>query len=116
MGGESAAAVLMDCRNGDILAIASAPAFDPNKFVRGISVADYQALTENIYRPLADKTVQGAYPPGSTFKMVTVLAALAAGVIRPEETVYCPGHLERSGRRFHCWRRSGHGSIDVVNS
>lgn len=116
MGGESAAAVLMDCRSGEILAIASAPAFDPNKFVRGISVADYKALTENLYRPLADKSVQGAYPPGSTFKMVTALAALEAGVIRPEETVYCPGHLERSGRRFHCWRRSGHGSIDIVNS
>jgi penicillin-binding protein 2 len=116
MTGESAAAVVMDSHNGEILAIGSSPSFDPNKFVRGISVADYQALTENIYRPLADKSVQGTYPPGSTFKMVTALAALEAGVIRPEETVYCPGHVDRSGRRFHCWKGSGHGSIDIVNS
>ena len=76
------------------LAIASAPAFDPNLFVRGISVADYRALTEDNHRPLADKTVQGTYPPGSTFKMVTALAALEAGVIGPDETVWCPGHYE----------------------
>lgn len=116
MAGESAAAVLMDCRNGDLLAIGSAPSFDPNKFVRGITVADYHALTEDIYLPLANKAAQGAYPPGSTFKMVTLLAALDAGVIKPEDTVYCAGHIEKSGRRFHCWKGSGHGSIDAVNS
>ncbi|MCR8726618.1 penicillin-binding protein 2 [Frigidibacter sp. ROC022] len=116
MAGESAAAVLMDCRNGDLLAVGSAPSYDPNKFVRGISVADYRALTDDIYRPLANKAAQGAYPPGSTFKLVTLLAALDAGVIEPEETVYCPGHVDRSGRRFHCWKRAGHGSIDAVNS
>jgi penicillin-binding protein 2 len=116
MGDDSAAAVLMDCTNGDILAIGSAPAFDPNAFVRGISVADYRKLTEDLHRPLANKSVQGTYPPGSTFKMVTALAALEAGVIAPEETVYCPGHLERAGRRFHCWKRVGHGSIDIINS
>lgn len=116
MQGESAAAVLMDCRNGDLLAIGSAPSYDPNAFVRGISVADYKVLTDDLYRPLANKAAQGAYPPGSTFKMVTLLAALEDGVIKPEETVYCPGHVERSGRRFHCWKGSGHGSIDAVNS
>lgn len=116
MAGESAAAVMMDCRNGDLLAIGSAPGYDPNLFVRGISVADYRRLTEDIYRPLANKAVQGTYPPGSTFKMVTLLAALEAGVVRSEETVYCPGHLERSGRRFHCWKGSGHGSVDAVGS
>ena len=114
--GESAAAVLMDCRNGDLLAIGSAPGYDPNLFVRGISVADYRKLTEDIYRPLANKAVQGTYPPGSTFKMVTLLAALEAGVVRSEETVYCPGYLERSGRRFHCWKGSGHGSVDAAGS
>ena len=113
LAGESAAAVVMDCETGDLLAIASAPSFDPNLFVRGISVADYSVLTENKYRPLANKTVQGLYPPGSTYKMVTVLAALDAGVVNPEETVWCPGHLDVSGRRFHCWKRAGHGHMNL---
>jgi penicillin-binding protein 2 len=114
--GESASAVVMDVRNGDLVAIGSAPSFDPNKFVRGISQTDYDALTENIFRPLANKSVQGLYPPGSTFKMVTALAAIEAGVITAGETVYCPGHKEVGGRQFHCWKRGGHGWIDLHDS
>ena len=91
----------------------SSPSFDPNLFVRGISQTDYNALTENDHRPLANKTVQGAYPPGSTFKMVTALAALEAGVIDADTTVRCPGYLEFGGRRFHCWKRGGHGTVDL---
>ncbi len=114
--GESAAVVVMDAQNGDLLAIGSAPSFDPNMFVRGISSADYGLLTGNKYRPLANKTVQGVYPPGSTFKMVTALAALEAGVIGPQDTVWCPGYLTAGGRRFHCWKRGGHGYMDLHNS
>ena len=110
---ESAAVVVMDCRNGDLLAINSAPSFDPNLFVTGISVADYKSLTDNKYRPLAAKSVQGTYPPGSTFKMITALAALEEGVFSSEDTVWCPGHLEVSGRRFHCWKRAGHGHMNL---
>ncbi|MDF1802931.1 penicillin-binding protein 2 [Thalassovita sp.] len=116
LGNESAAAVVIDCETGDLVAIASAPSFDPNLFVRGISVSDYKALTENTYRPLAAKTVQGLYPPGSTFKMVTALAAMEEGVISAEETVWCPGHLEVANRRFHCWKRAGHGHVDLKSS
>ena len=116
LDGESAAAVVMNVRTGDLRAVASAPSFDPNKFVRGISSADYGLLTGNKYRPLANKTVQGVYPPGSTFKMVTALAALEAGVLSPEETVYCPGFTTAGGRRFHCWKRGGHGQMDLHNS
>ncbi|UWQ90672.1 penicillin-binding protein 2 [Rhodobacteraceae bacterium M382] len=116
LGNESAAAVVVDCESGDLRAIASSPSFDPNLFVRGISVADYRGLTEDPYRPLANKTVQGTYPPGSTFKMITALAALEAGITGTEETVWCPGHLEVSGRRFHCWKRAGHGHVDLLNS
>ncbi len=116
LAGESASVVVMDCDTGDIRAIASAPSFDPNLFVRGISVADWNGLNENKYRPLAAKAVQGAYPPGSTFKMVTAMAALEAGVIGPEDTVYCPGHTEVSGLRFHCWRRTGHGNVNLHTS
>ncbi|MDJ1007611.1 MAG: penicillin-binding protein 2 [Paracoccaceae bacterium] len=111
LANESAAAVVMDVETGDLLAMASAPAFDPNKFVRGISSRDYGELTANTYRPLANKTVQGTYPPGSTFKMMTGLAALKAGVMGPEETVWCPGHFQLGRRRFHCWKRGGHGHV-----
>lgn len=116
LGEESAAAVVVDTRSGDILAIGSSPSFDPNKFVRGISVADYGELTNNTYRPLANKSVQGTYPPGSTFKMVTALAALEAGVINPDETVYCPGFKKLGNRRFHCWKRGGHGYVSLQQS
>ncbi|MEL6451268.1 MAG: penicillin-binding protein 2 [Pseudomonadota bacterium] len=114
--GESASAIVMDVTSGDLMSIASAPTFDPNLFVRGISTADYNALTGNKYRPLASKSVQGTYPPGSTFKMIVAMAALEAGLIGPDETVYCPGHLEVAGRRFHCWKRAGHGWVDLRNS
>ncbi|MDI3335617.1 penicillin-binding protein 2 [Defluviimonas aestuarii] len=116
LGEESAAAVVVDVNTGDILAINSAPSFDPNLFVRGISGPDYRALTENDHRPLADKTVQGAYPPGSTFKIVTALAAMEAGVINPGETVYCPGYTQLGNRRFHCWKRGGHGYVRMTES
>ncbi len=113
LAGESAAAVVMDVNTGDLLALASAPSFDPNKFVRGISVPDYADLTDNKYRPLANKTVQGTYPPGSTFKMVVALAALEAGVIGPTETAWCPGFKTLGNRRFHCWKRGGHGHVNL---
>jgi len=114
--GESAGAVVVDLENGDLRAIASAPSFDPNKFVRGISVADWATLNDNIYRPLAAKAFQGSYPPGSTFKMVTALAAMEAGVMDPEETVNCRGYIEVSGTRFHCWKSGGHGNVNMHES
>lgn len=113
LGEDSAAAVAIDVQNGDILAIASAPSFNPNLFVRGISQADYATLTENDHRPLANKAVQGAYPPGSTFKVVTALAALEAGAISPDTSINCPGYYEFGGRKFHCWKRSGHGTVNL---
>ncbi|MDT8854191.1 penicillin-binding protein 2 [Paracoccaceae bacterium Fryx2] len=113
LGEESAAAVAMDVNTGDILAIVSSPSFDPNLFVRGISQTDYSGLTGNDHRPLANKAVQGAYPPGSTFKMVTALAALEDGAITADTAVRCPGHYEMGGRRFHCWKRGGHGTVSL---
>ncbi|KUJ73712.1 penicillin-binding protein 2 [Ruegeria marisrubri] len=116
LSGESAAAVVIDVETGDLRAICSAPSFDPNLFVRGISVADYRALIEDKYRPLSNKSVQGTYPPGSTFKMITAMAALEAGIVGPNDTVYCPGFLKVGSRRFHCWKRGGHGHMDLENS
>lgn len=113
---ESAAAVVMDVTNGDILAITSTPTFDPNKFVHGISGADYRTLTESKYRPLADKSVQGTYPPGSTFKMMVALAGLEHGIIQPSDTTRCRGYTELGNRKFHCWKRGGHGNVDLETS
>jgi penicillin-binding protein 2 len=116
LGEESAAVVVMDVTNGDIICCASAPSFDPNLFVRGISHTDYKGLMEDDHRPLANKTVSGAYPPGSTFKMVTALAALEAGVTTAETKVSCPGYIEFGERRFHCWKRAGHGTVRLERS
>ena len=116
LGVESAACVVMDVNSGDVIAAVSSPSFDPNLFVRGISSRDYSALTENDHRPLANKVVQGVYPPGSTFKMVTALAALDDGQITTDTTVRCPGYLEFGGRKFHCWKKGGHGKVDLVTA
>lgn len=122
LSGESAAAVVIDVTNGDIAGIGSAPSFDPNVFVQGISTSLWNELNErdvdvNLHRrPLAAKTVQGTYPPGSTIKMVTALAALEDGVLVPDDTVRCVGYIDVFDTRFHCWRRSGHGNMDLNNS
>ena len=116
LGEDSASAVVMDCQSGDILAMTSSPSFDPNKFVRGISYSDYDELLEDKRKPLVSKAMQGAYPPGSTFKMITAIAGLENGFITPSSTVFCPGHLEISGKKKYCWKRGGHGKVDLAQS
>jgi penicillin-binding protein 2 len=114
--GQSAAAVVIDVRNGDIMALGSAPSFDPNKFINGISSKDYNELRENKYRPFSNKATQGTFPPGSTFKMMVALAALEGGLIDTKEKINCRGYIEVGKQRFHCWKRSGHGRVDMKNS
>lgn len=114
--GESAGAVVMDCESGEILALASAPTYDPSIFTRPLPGTIYNGLLNDPYRPLANKSTQGLYPPGSTYKMVVALAALEGGFITPDETVNCPGHMEVGDRRFHCWRRGGHGRMNLAES
>ena len=116
LGTESAAAVLMDVQNGDLLALASSPTYNPNPFVLGISQLEYDQLLNDDHRPLHNKWASGMYPPGSTFKMVVALAALEAGVVTPGETVFCPGHLKLGQRQFHCWSRGGHGWLNLRRS
>ena len=116
LGNESASAVVMDVRNGDVMAAVSSPSFDPNPFVQGISVPAYAALRDNERRPLHNKIVQGLYPPGSTFKMVTLLAAMESGDVTAGETIYCGGSVNVSNRRFHCWKRGGHGAVNLAES
>ncbi len=116
LGEESASGIVLDVETGDVLALGSAPTYDPNLFVRGITTTAYNELLNNPYRPLATKSVQGTYPPGSTFKMVTALAALEDGVMELDERISCGGFTELGDRRFHCWKRGGHGRMDLKAS
>ena len=111
MGDQAAAAVVMDVRNGDLLAIASTPNFDPNKLSSGISHRDYSELLNNKLKPFFNRPMHGLYPPGSTIKMVTALAALEGKSVVPEDTFTCNGFFELGGRKFHCWNRYGHGEV-----
>ena len=112
MGDESGAIVVMDCRTGDLLCMLSAPSFDANRFVRGLSGAEYRALAGYERRPLLDKVMSGTYPPGSTFKPTVALAALEAG-IDPEVRVHCTGGWHFGGRTWRCWKHGGHGSQNM---
>ncbi len=110
--GQSGAAVVMDVHSGELVVMTSAPGFDPNAFVNGIRGPDYKALLEDPYKPLYHKAVRGTYPPGSTFKMITGIAALQAGLATPEDKVFCRGFTMLGGARFHCHSRRGHGWVD----
>jgi penicillin-binding protein 2 len=111
-GEESGGCVVMDIRNGDILCMVSAPSFDPNMFVGGVPSRIYGALRDYERKPLLDKAIYGSFPPGSTFKMTTALALLDAG-INPAERVTCTGGYRYGNRTFRCWKRGGHGSMDM---
>jgi len=112
---ESAAAVLMDVNDGGVLVLASHPSYDPHEFARGISGASWRALLNNHRAPLTNKAVSGQYAPGSTYKMVVGLAALEHGV-QADMRVFCPGHMDLGDNRFHCWKKGGHGGIDMVDA
>lgn len=112
----SASAVIMDAYTGAIYAMASSPSFDPNMFTRALPADEWEALLANPGLPLNNKAVSGVYPPGSTFKMVSALAGLEAGVINKNSRVTCNGYMELGKDRFHCWKRGGHGSMNLVSS
>lgn len=115
-GEESGAAVLLDVHTGEILAFVSAPSFDPNMMTQGLSTEDWNALLHNERNPLTDKAISGQYSPGSTFKMIVALAALEAGVIKPETRTYCAGKMFLGNHAFHCWKKEGHGHLNVVEA
>ena len=116
MGGEtSAAAVVLDIHTGAILSLVSEPSFDPNAFNMGLSGAQWRAILHHPYAPLTNKAISGQYAPGSTFKMVVALAALENGIIGPEQTFFCRGFLSLGNARFHCWKKYGHGWMDMKN-
>ncbi|MEM6781873.1 MAG: penicillin-binding protein 2 [Pseudomonadota bacterium] len=113
---KSASAVIMDVHTGALYALSSHPGFDPNLFTRGISAERWEELLANPAFPLTNKAIGGQYPPGSTFKMVTALAMLEAGVVNSRTTVFCPGHYDLGKDRFHCWKRGGHGWVNMVSA
>ena len=115
-GEESGAAVVLDVHTGEILTFVSAPSFDPNLMTKGLNNEQWQALVSNERNPLSDKAISGLYSPGSTFKMVVALAALEAGIIKPDTRSFCAGKMFLGNHAFHCWKKVGHGYINVVEA
>lgn len=114
LGERSAAAVVMDVRNGDVLALTSVPGYDPNVFNTGLTNEIWSSLIHNPLSPLTNKAIAGQYAPGSTFKMMVALAGLEYG-ISPEAKTYCPGFMRLGNARFHCWKRGGHGRVNMYD-
>jgi penicillin-binding protein 2 len=110
---KAGAVVAMEVDSGRVLAAVSAPTIHLEDFIGGISRKNWDALLENPRNPLLNKAVQGVYPPGSTYKIVTALAGLSEGVITEHTTFYCPGHYYFGGRLYRCWKHSGHGTVDI---
>jgi penicillin-binding protein 2 len=107
------AAVVLDPSSGDVLGFTSRPAYDPNAFASGIDKVTWASLTSDEDRPLNDRAIQGRYSPGSTFKMAVATAAVQEGVITPDFKVHCVGGATFYGRPFKCWKKGGHGTMDL---
>ena len=109
----------MDIYSGEIIALASSPTYDPNKFTYGINKKDWKAIKNNKLRPLINKSIAGLYSPGSTIKPLVALAALEYGIINPKLKVKCKGHdhpYELYGQKYHCWKKEGHGIMSLRNA
>ena len=111
--GLSGAAVFLDPRNGDVLAMTSQPEFDPNDFANGLASDEWTALTKDPNHPLQNRLIQGRYSPGSTFKILMATAALSEGIITPDFKVTCTGSKEFYGHLFHCDKNEAHGTLDL---
>jgi penicillin-binding protein 2 len=114
--GKSGGLVALDPNTGEVLAIVSVPSYDPSRLVSNVSHEYWAKLVSDPGNLLLNRTTQGAYPPGSTFKLLTALAGLEEGVIRPDETLKCAGGLKYGSRFFKCWNKGGHGAISVVRA
>jgi penicillin-binding protein 2 len=111
--GKLGAAVALDARTGDVLALVSKPSFDPNAFSGGVDSATWRRLTGDEWRPLQDRAISGQYPPGSVYKPIVAAAILAEKVALPQERVFCPGSFTLGRRTYGCWKKEGHGSVDM---
>jgi len=114
--GVAGAAVAMEPATGRILALASSPSFDQNYFINGMSHEQWDSLISNPFRPMENKAIQGEYPPGSTYKIITALAGLVEGVIDENTEFFCPGYYRFGNRVYRCWKRGGHGKVNVVKA
>jgi penicillin-binding protein 2 len=110
------AAVALDVRTGDVLVMLSQPAFDPNAFSGGIDSATWNALTSDEWDPLRNRAIQNHYPPGSIHKPIVAAALLQEGVVNLQSRAFCPGYFRFGGRSYRCWKREGHGSVDIVKA
>ncbi len=107
------AVVVLSPRDGALLALVSMPAIDPNKFISGFEEGEWSSIVNDPKRPLLNRAIQ-AYPPGSTFKAITALAGLEAGIVKgPNWSVYCPGYFTFGSHTFRCWERKGHGTVGL---
>ena len=113
LGDKAASVCVMDIYNGDIISMVSAPTYDPNTFVHGVDKNYWNSLIKNEKKPLINKAVSGLYPPGSTIKTLVALSALENKIIRPLNTVHCKGKIELFGEKFHCWKKKGHGIMNM---
>jgi penicillin-binding protein 2 len=116
LGENDGAVVALDPSNGDVLVMASSPSFDQNDFIGGISSKKWQVLRDDPGRPMNNKAIQAEYPPASTYKIITALAGLEEKVIDRNSTFFCPGFYKFGNRRYHCWSKYGHGTINVVDA
>ena len=103
----------MDIYRGDIVTMVSSPVFDPNKFVHGINKKDWKELINHRDKPLVNKAISGLYPPGSTIKMLVTISALENDIVNPKKVHNCTGFIELYGEKFHCWKKKGHGYVDL---
>src|SRR3954469_2215498 len=113
VAGFNGAAGVLDPAHGDVLGFTSVPSYDPNAFAAGIDRSTWASLNTDELKPLQDRAIQGRYSPGSTFKMAVALAGLEEGIITPDFHAHCAGHANFYGHDFKCWKKGGHGSIDM---
>jgi len=106
-------AVVMKVQSGEIIAMVSKPSFNPNSFATGISRKKWNSLVLDEKNPLQNRTIDGQYPPASTYKIVTAYAALSEKIIKPESTIFCPGHFRLGKRNYRCWKKRGHGNMNL---
>jgi penicillin-binding protein 2 len=114
--GSRGSVVMLDVRNGQVLVMTSKPDYDPHIFADVVTNKVWRELVNNEDRPLYDRAVQSAFPPGSTFKLVLAAAALEQGVVTPSYSVVCPGYMQFGRRVFHCWNAGGHGRVDMLHA
>lgn len=109
-------AVVLNCKNGEVLAMVSKPDFEPDLFSRPLSQQEWNRLINDPQKPLYDRMLQSLYPPGSIYKMITIIAGLETGLLDPNERVFCPGYYRYGNRAFGCWKKGGHGTVGMLQA